>query len=676
MRQRRRSLIESLGVYLPPRTVSTQAIVDGCVSCPNLPLERLTGIESRHMAGETEFSLDLGIKAVADCLARSQYGPDDIDLVVCCNISRWDGADEYSFEPSTSSRICAAFGIANALAFDVTNACAGMFTGVYLVDALIGTGAIRRGLVVSGEYITHLTRTAQLEIEGLGDPRVACLTLGDAGAALLVDGTDRTDCGFYAVDLFTMGRHSDLCIAKATDRPHGGAIMTTDMIGLAKVAIAAFLQHSAATVFRLRWRPDQVDHVLPHQTSRTTLDTASREVKRVVAGRVKFEDKLINNVARRANTATTSHFVALKDAIEEGKVRSGQSIVFGIQASGITIGTAVYRLDDLPDRLQQSPAPSPQAIATPKAGAFSRNSGTPRVRIESVGVLPADTDTPPETLAMLTAASERCLADSSHPRGNVNLLLSTGVYRTDFLCEPALATLLAGALEINDDPKNPLQKKSLAFDLVNGGLGFLQACYVVSELIRNKTIRVALLAASEIENNPAEAPEGLRGMHQTASAVVLDSTPNGETGFGAFRFASYPQPLESFRTFGTHVPVDERQVARLIVQRAPEFDDRVLACTAETVRALLSAEGVAPDELKVVLPPQTSPRFISGLARALELPRDRFVDVSREGGDLFTSSIAYGFDAQRRDRSVDPGDLGLVVGVAAGIEVGCALYHF
>ena len=64
------------------------------------------------------------------------------------------------------------------------------------------------------------------------------------------------------------------------------------------------------------------------------------------------------------------------------------------------------------------------------------------------------------------------------------------------------------------------------------------------------------------------------------------------------------------------------------------------------------------------------------VGRAIELPRDRFVDVSREGDDLFTSSIAYGFDALRREGSVGPGDLGLIVSVAAGIEVGCALYHF
>ena len=67
----------------------------------------------------------------------------------------------------------------HALAFDITNACAGMFTGIYLVHSLIRAGAVRRGLVVSGEYITHLTETAQKEIKGIADQRLACLTLGE-----------------------------------------------------------------------------------------------------------------------------------------------------------------------------------------------------------------------------------------------------------------------------------------------------------------------------------------------------------------------------------------------------------------------------------------------------------------------------------------------------------------
>ena len=314
MSEVKRSLIESLGVYLPPKSVSTAEVMKGCERKIRVPLARLTGIQSRRMAGETEFAYDLAVKAVRDCFAGSAYGPGDIDCIVSCNISRFDGPNEYSFEPSTAVRLREAFGLNDALAFDITNACAGMFTGVYIVDAMIRAGVIRRGLVVSGEYITHLTKTAQKELTGMADPRLACLTLGDAGAAIILDGTSDPKAGFHAIELYTMGEHSELCIAKVTDEPHGGAIMTTDMITLAKVSVTAFMQHATKVMFRLGWGPHAVNHIIPHQTSKVTLDSGSRKVKEAIAGRAEFKDKVLNNVENRGNTATTSHFVALKDS--------------------------------------------------------------------------------------------------------------------------------------------------------------------------------------------------------------------------------------------------------------------------------------------------------------------------------------------------------------------------
>jgi aryl carrier-like protein len=81
-------VIESLGVYLPEKTVSTKEVLDGCRHCIDFPLERLTGIKTRQVAAINEFSIDLAIKAVEKCLSASKYHADDIDVVICCNISR------------------------------------------------------------------------------------------------------------------------------------------------------------------------------------------------------------------------------------------------------------------------------------------------------------------------------------------------------------------------------------------------------------------------------------------------------------------------------------------------------------------------------------------------------------------------------------------------------------
>ena len=88
-------------------SVTTEDVLKQCRARLEFPLERLTGIRSRRMAGETEFSIDLAEKAVAECLARSAHAPEDIDLLICCNISRYDGPDfRFSFEPTSRRPLC------------------------------------------------------------------------------------------------------------------------------------------------------------------------------------------------------------------------------------------------------------------------------------------------------------------------------------------------------------------------------------------------------------------------------------------------------------------------------------------------------------------------------------------------------------------------------------------
>ena len=111
-----------------------------------------------------------------------------------------------------------------------------MFTALAIVEDMLKVGTARRAMVVSGEHITHLMRTAQLEIDGFMDPRLASLTLGDAGLAMILEQSSG-EAGFHALDLYTLGGYHAHCVAKATNRDHGGAVMLTDPIKSATVAI-------------------------------------------------------------------------------------------------------------------------------------------------------------------------------------------------------------------------------------------------------------------------------------------------------------------------------------------------------------------------------------------------------------------------------------------------------
>ena len=80
------SLIESMGVYLPEKVVTTEELLQGCRVKLNIPFEKLTGIRSRRVADRDEFSIHLAEKASARCFANSRYTPEEIDLIICCSI--------------------------------------------------------------------------------------------------------------------------------------------------------------------------------------------------------------------------------------------------------------------------------------------------------------------------------------------------------------------------------------------------------------------------------------------------------------------------------------------------------------------------------------------------------------------------------------------------------------
>lgn len=347
-------LIESIGYFLPEKEVTTDEVVKDCKRKVWIPLEKITGIKSRRKAGGEEFSLDMSILATQQCLDNSQHSPEDIDIVVCCNISRMDDENEVTFEPSTAIKLIEHFGFENAMAFDISNACAGFFTGLKTAQSYLETGSAKRVLVVSGEYITHLTDTAQKEIKGFRDERMPCLTLGDSGVAAILEHSDDPNIGFHNIDMFTYSEHSELCTAGPTkeDFGHPGCIMYTQFNDLVEKTIPVCIDHSMTTVKEMGWQLGQFDQLIMHQISSQTIKLVKAKLNEQCGEEVFHDNNTISNLEYRGNTSSTTHFVAIMDNVLNGRIKSGDKILFSINASGITVGTALYTFDDLPDRLR------------------------------------------------------------------------------------------------------------------------------------------------------------------------------------------------------------------------------------------------------------------------------------------------------------------------------------
>jgi 3-oxoacyl-[acyl-carrier-protein] synthase III len=338
--------IESLGVYLPEKVLTMEALLTSCRRRPRWDLERITGIHERRVA-VGEYAVDLGIKAARQALAMSRYKAEELDVIICSSISKHNRENEFHLEPATAVRIRAAIGAGNARVFDVVNACAGMFTGIYVLQGMIRCGMVRRGMVVSGEQNMPLAETAARELRHSFDGQLAALTLGDGGAALIIDRSPDPRFGFRHINLVTGAKHDHYCYSRPSKRGRGG-ILVTKARGLQRKGNEHFPAYFKRALDSTGWNLDDLQHIIPHQVSVRAIENGVRAVS-------KYMGSALPNITRCSadhfgNTSTTSHFLAIHDAILQGRIEPGHNAMLVSGASGIVIAHATYAFDDLPKR--------------------------------------------------------------------------------------------------------------------------------------------------------------------------------------------------------------------------------------------------------------------------------------------------------------------------------------
>ena len=271
--------IESLGVYLPEKILTMEELLASCRRRPRWDLERITGIRERRVA-VGEYAVDLGIKAARQALAMSRYRAEELDVIVCTSISKYNRENEFHLEPATAVRIRAAIGAGKARVFDVVNACAGMFTGIYVLQGMIRSGMARCGLVVSGEQNMPLAETAARELRHSFDGQLAALTLGDGGAALVLDRSPDPHFGFQHIDLVTGAKHDHYCYSRPSRRGPGG-ILVTKARGLQRKGNEHFPAYFKRALDTSGWTLDDLQHIIPHQVSVRAIENGVRAVSRI-----------------------------------------------------------------------------------------------------------------------------------------------------------------------------------------------------------------------------------------------------------------------------------------------------------------------------------------------------------------------------------------------------------
>jgi len=334
---------ESIGRRLPTTRLTTEELMASTRHRTRIDLERLTGIHERRVSAGAEDSLSLAAGAATDCLRRSRYGPDDLQVLASCSITKYrDGLTQW-LEPPMSLAVAQQIGATNATAFDISNACAGMLTGVFVVANRIRRGEIDCGMVVSGEYISQLGQNAAKHVRHVLSDELASLTLGDAGAAVILERAPQGGPGIAVAGFTTVSEHSRLCLAYPA-RHDQGARMFTKSRSIHRVAIAdtPVLLHEALDAAGLAIT--DIDHVIPHQTSARAIRKGMKDLCEALGGAPK--NPAVVTVDHYGNTASTTHFVALVEELMAGHLHPGDQVALVALASGLEIGVVLFTVDD------------------------------------------------------------------------------------------------------------------------------------------------------------------------------------------------------------------------------------------------------------------------------------------------------------------------------------------
>ena len=356
-----RSRFESIGLRVPETRLSTADLLARTRHKTGIQLERLTGIHERRVALDGEDSLTLATAAARDCLRRSRHAPGDLDLVISASISKYRGRFNQQLEPTLSLYVKDAIGAPQAMSFDVSNACAGMLTGVFILNDFIRRGEIERGMVVSGECISQLGTNASKQVRNVLSRQLASLTLGDAGAAVIVERAPEGAPGIEVAGFTTLSEHSRLCLAYPS-HVGPGATMYTRSRAIHKMAIADGTPLVEEALRAAGIDIGDVDYFIPHQTSARAIRKGVAEFGRMFGATPKHT---VVNVEEFGNTSSTTHFVALYRYLQEGRFRPGDRVMLMALASGIEIGIVYFTMDELVSRYGSSHSVSRNGAAEP-----------------------------------------------------------------------------------------------------------------------------------------------------------------------------------------------------------------------------------------------------------------------------------------------------------------------
>ena len=315
-----RSVVLGVGSALPKKKVTNDELAERVETSDQWIVER-TGIRSRYVAADGETTATLATEAVRRALEHAGVDAADIGLIVLATAT-----PDQTF-PSSATKVQAALGIDDCIAFDVHAVCTGFLYALTVADSMLRSGSGKMALVIGAETFTRL-----LDWED----RTTCVLFGD-GAGALVLGAEETDKGILATRLHADGRHNDLLFVD-------GGPSTTGTVGKLRMKGREVFRHAVINLADVLnevleaagLTSADVDWVVPHQANARILDATAKKLGLP-------SEKVVVTVDEHANTSAASVPLAFDTAIKDGRIQRGDIVVLEAMGGGFTWGAAALR---------------------------------------------------------------------------------------------------------------------------------------------------------------------------------------------------------------------------------------------------------------------------------------------------------------------------------------------
>ena len=348
----RHAHITGWGRYAPAQ-VLTNADLERMVDTDDEWIVTRTGIRERRVAAAHETTASMGAVAGRRAIAVAGLDPDAIDLILVATLT-----PDY-WMPSTAALVKEAIGNTRAAAMDVSAACSGFVYAYSTAQAYIAGGLARHVLVIGAELLSRFLDYTD---------RSTCILFGDGAGAVVVSASDAPGGGL-GVELTTEPQGAYMIWL-----PAGGAKSPPSTETIARgehyirmegketyrFATRTLASTALAAIARSGLRPDDIDLFIPHQAN-------IRIIEAVAKGLGLPMDKMFVNVDRYGNTSAASVPIALAEAVDSGRVKVGDRIVFVAFGAGFTSGAAVveWTADPARGRLAETIRPEDISVRLP-----------------------------------------------------------------------------------------------------------------------------------------------------------------------------------------------------------------------------------------------------------------------------------------------------------------------